>query len=550
MELRTIDLPGGRVHFRESGPADGRPVVFVHGFLVDHTLWSDVPELLGEQGFRTLAPTWPLGAHTTAMEPGADLSPRGVAHLVLSFLRMLDLTDVTLVGSDTGGAICQLVLDEDASRIGRLVLTNCDAFDTFPPFPFDLLFRLGRHPVAARARAPADAARRAAQQPARLRLAGAPQAHGRREPALGDAVPHRCGCTPRRDRVRAGAGVPTTWPTSPPGSPTFDRPVLLCWAPNDRFFKIDLAHRLADDVPGRPAGGVPRRADLRLARPARPARRGDRSLRRSAVIGSGACPSTDRRADRRRRHLRLGRHPHPLARHRLPRRVAGAGPGGGERPAPRRRSRSPTRLHAAGAAVWGRSRDHQQSATVADLFDEAGLEHDPELLTAYYEFWEPHTFTDPEVGPMFEALRADGIRVGVLSNTHLAAGLARGLLRARRRAPPHRRRRVHQRDPVDEAVAEQAFRAAMEAVGVGRPGAGACTSATGSSTTSGAPTTRGCGRSTSRYSAIPPEQVGHTEGEPGRRGAPAVRDPRHRPRLGLTAGLRSRPTSGLCNAQT
>jgi putative hydrolase of the HAD superfamily len=75
------------------------------------------------------------------------------------------------------------------------------------------------------------------------------------------------------------------------------------------------------------------------------------------------------------------------------------------------------RLHAAGAAIWGRSRDSQQSATVADLFTEAGLAHDPELLTAYYEFWEPHTRTDPDVVPLFEALRDAGIRVGVLSNT-------------------------------------------------------------------------------------------------------------------------------------
>lgn len=78
---------------------------------------------------------------------------------------------------------------------------------------------------------------------------------------------------------------------------------------------------------------------------------------------------------------------------------------------------SAERLHAAGATIWGRSRDHQQSSTVDDLFTEAGLAHDPELLTAYYEFWEPHTYTDPEAGPLFEALRTDGIRVGVLSNT-------------------------------------------------------------------------------------------------------------------------------------
>ena len=76
-----------------------------------------------------------------------------------------------------------------------------------------------------------------------------------------------------------------------------------------------------------------------------------------------------------------------------------------------------TKLRAAGEAIWGRSRDEQRSAVIGDLFAEAGLEHDPELLTAYYEFWEPHTFTDPDVAPLWAALHERGIRVGVLSNT-------------------------------------------------------------------------------------------------------------------------------------
>lgn len=75
------------------------------------------------------------------------------------------------------------------------------------------------------------------------------------------------------------------------------------------------------------------------------------------------------------------------------------------------------KLHRAGGVVWGRSRDEQRSSTVADLFDEAGLEHDPALLHAYFDFWEPHTVTDPEVGPLFAALRERGWRVGILSNT-------------------------------------------------------------------------------------------------------------------------------------
>ncbi len=74
-------------------------------------------------------------------------------------------------------------------------------------------------------------------------------------------------------------------------------------------------------------------------------------------------------------------------------------------------------LERANQVIWGRSRDHQRSATVTDLFAEAGLDHDPELLVHYREFWEPHTGTDPQVGPLFEHLRGRGIRVGVLSNT-------------------------------------------------------------------------------------------------------------------------------------
>ena len=109
-------------------------------------------------------------------------------------------------------------------------------------------------------------------------------------------------------------------------------------------------------------------------------------------------------------------------------------------------------LHRANQVIWGRSRDHQQSSTVADLFTEAGLEHDPELLSHYREFWEPHTSTDPQVAPLLD----DAARArypGRRPVQHdLAAPVARGLLPSRRRAAPARRRRLHQRDPLDQAL--------------------------------------------------------------------------------------------------
>ncbi len=60
------------------------------------------------------------------------------------------MEDVTLVGNDTGGAICQFLVDTDPRRIGRLVLTNCDALDKFPPFPFNIVFHIAKSPTRAK----------------------------------------------------------------------------------------------------------------------------------------------------------------------------------------------------------------------------------------------------------------------------------------------------------------------------------------------------------------------------------------------------------------
>ncbi len=248
MERQSVDLPAGTIHYREAGPADGPPVVFVHGFLVDDTLWSDVPERLAAQGFHTYAPTWPLGSHTTAMKDGAELSPRGVALVVASFLEAKDLDDVMLVGSDTGGAVSQLLLDEDRTRIGRLVLTNCDAFETFPPFPFDVLFRMARH----------EGPTRLALQPmrstflrhSRLGFGGLVRRDLAPEESRRWVTPYLTDAGVRRDVTSfARAWRPDELAESARWLSEFDRPVLLAWAPGDPFFKHELAKRLLATFP-------------------------------------------------------------------------------------------------------------------------------------------------------------------------------------------------------------------------------------------------------------------------------------------------------------
>ncbi|CAN5622025.1 HAD family phosphatase [soil metagenome] len=171
-----------------------------------------------------------------------------------------------------------------------------------------------------------------------------------------------------------------------------------------------------------------------------------------------------------------------------------------------------TRLLAAGGVVWGRSRDDHTSATVADLFREAGLTHDEGLLGDYRAFWEPHTLTDQDVVPLLSRLKVDGLKVGVLSNTVW---------------PRAWHEEVFDRDGVlgllDGAVytsevpwtkpSPEAFRAAMDAVGVDDPAACVFVGDRLFDDIWGA---ANAGMRTIHvpHSDIPVEQVGHTEGQP------------------------------------
>jgi putative hydrolase of the HAD superfamily len=126
-------------------------------------------------------------------------------------------------------------------------------------------------------------------------------------------------------------------------------------------------------------------------------------------------------------------------------------------------------LRAAAEQVWARSREEHRSATIEEICGLAGVEYADVHLTGYREFWEHATFTDPEVPALLERLRADGLRVGVLSNTVWPAAW---------------HREIFERDGVDHLIdgavytseiawtkpAPEAFRAALDAVDVRDPG--------------------------------------------------------------------------------
>lgn len=251
--MPTIDLSFGPLSYREVGPSgptgpDVPVAVFVHGFLVDSTLWDPVAERLAAAGMRCVLPDWPLGSHRTPTDPGADLSPSALGRAVPELLAALDLRQVTVVGNDTGGALCQLALAGDTRRIGALVLTNCDVFDRFPPPLFVPLFRLARHRWAVWALMQQVRLRAVRHSPlgyGMLLNRPRPAALTRRwvDPALSDAAI-------RRDITRFARGLrgdeladAASW------LGRFDRPARLVWGTRDRSFTLESARRLAAALP-------------------------------------------------------------------------------------------------------------------------------------------------------------------------------------------------------------------------------------------------------------------------------------------------------------
>ena len=142
---KELELPQGRLRYHDTG--SGPPLVFVHGALVNANLWRKVVPALAPD-FRCVALDLPFGSHLVPMPPEADLSAPAFADLIADAIEALALDDVTLVGNDTGGALSQLVVTRRQERLGRLVLTSCDAFDNFPPKAMKPLMPVLRLPGA------------------------------------------------------------------------------------------------------------------------------------------------------------------------------------------------------------------------------------------------------------------------------------------------------------------------------------------------------------------------------------------------------------------
>lgn len=247
MTTVEIELSAGTIEYEDTG-GGGPVVVLLHGVMMGASLWRDVVAELAPR-YRCVVPTLPLGSHRHPLRADVDRSSAGMTRLVAEFLERLDLADVTLVGNDTGGVFAQLLAVSEPDRIGRLVLSSCDAFDNYPPG------------------LPGRVSRLAAMLPGGLVMAAQAVRFGplRRLPLTfgwmakrpiptevfaGWLRPWRTRSEIRHD---VGAFLRTVRPADTLAAAErlgeFDRPALIVWASEDKVMPPEHGRRLAELLP-------------------------------------------------------------------------------------------------------------------------------------------------------------------------------------------------------------------------------------------------------------------------------------------------------------
>jgi pimeloyl-ACP methyl ester carboxylesterase len=246
--MPEVALAAGTIEYEDTG-GGGPVIVFVHGLIMDGSLWRHVVADL-RRDYRCVLPTLPFGAHRHPMRPDADLSMSGMVEILGEFIEALDLREITLAMSDWGGPLLLAGGTRD-ERIARLVVCSCEAFDNVPPKgPARLLPYLARIPGGLDA----------ALLPFRFdRLRRLPMTYGSlsKRPVPREVMDRWFG--PIRDRREIRRDLRKYVRSAPQGRrdlvaaadalATFDRPALVAWADDDKMMPAEHGRRLAALLP-------------------------------------------------------------------------------------------------------------------------------------------------------------------------------------------------------------------------------------------------------------------------------------------------------------
>jgi pimeloyl-ACP methyl ester carboxylesterase len=246
--MPEMTVSAGTIEYEETG-GDGPPLVLIHGLMMNGAQWRHVVKELRSE-HRCILPTLPMGAHRQPMKPDADLSLHGLGRIIAEFVERLELRDATLCFNDWCGAQV-MIADGLCERVGRLVLASCEAFDNYPPgLPGNVAWLSAKLPGGLAMARRTLRIRALRESPLIL---GWMTKRGIPDELIAEWVEPLKQREIRRDlRKYAGQARKVGRPALIAASdalPTFDRPVLVVWAKEDRVMPPEHGRRLAEAFP-------------------------------------------------------------------------------------------------------------------------------------------------------------------------------------------------------------------------------------------------------------------------------------------------------------
>lgn len=141
---KSATVDGHVISYLEAGPADGRPVVLIHGLASDAQTWDKAIGPLAERGLRVIA--MDLLGHGESDKPAGGYLLEDFARHLHGLFAELGLGAATLCGHSLGGAIAVHFGYHYPQHVSRLVLVSAGGLGR----EVHLALRAGALPIAPR----------------------------------------------------------------------------------------------------------------------------------------------------------------------------------------------------------------------------------------------------------------------------------------------------------------------------------------------------------------------------------------------------------------
>ncbi|SEH02742.1 Pimeloyl-ACP methyl ester carboxylesterase [Nonomuraea solani] len=122
-----VDVDGVEVFYREAGPADGLPVLLLHGFPSASHQYRRLMDALGDR-YRLIAPDYPGFGHTRTPDTFTYSFDR-LADVVEGFVTKIGLRTFVLYAFDFGGPVGFRIATRHPEWISALIVQNANAYD-------------------------------------------------------------------------------------------------------------------------------------------------------------------------------------------------------------------------------------------------------------------------------------------------------------------------------------------------------------------------------------------------------------------------------------